>query len=159
MTGTVILHRRRITLYTLFLGLAGLLFFLSATIAATEEKYFEMDKLTISDDPVINTGWKVYRVKCAVCHGSEGVGDGPMADIMITKPADLTTIARRYGGDFPDQAIHEMIDGRHVPLAHGTREMPIWGKELATEAAGIEEEALVKSRIRALLAYLKSIQK
>lgn len=159
MTNSSVLQMRRITLFTLFPGVAGLVFFLSTTTAATEQKYFEMEKLTISDDPVINTGWKVYQVKCAVCHGSEGLGDGPMADILITKPADLTAITKRYGGDFPDQIIHEIIDGRNTPLAHGTREMPIWGKELATEAAGIEEEALVKSRIRALLTYLKSIQK
>ena len=82
-----------------------------------------------------------------------------MKDVLTIKPADLTQISKRYGGDFPYWEIYEIIDGRNAPLSHGTREMPVWGEELAKEAAGITEENFIRGRIKALLTYLKSIQK
>ena len=145
--------------FTIFLSISVMTFLFSSTLATTDEQFFDLEKLTISDDPVINTGWQVYQVKCAVCHGSEGLGDGPMIDVLITKPANLTQISKRYGGDFPFWEIYEKIDGRNAPLSHGTREMPVWGEELAKEAAGITEENFIRGRIKALLTYLKSIQK
>jgi len=147
------------TAFTLFITILTSGFLFSSVYAASDEKFFDMDKLTISDDPVINTGWQVYHVKCAVCHGSEGLGDGPLKDVLIKKPADLTKISKRYGGDFPYWEIYQIIDGRDAPLSHGTREMPVWGEELAKEAAGTSEEDLIRGRIKALLTYLKSIQK
>ena len=146
-------------IFALFVILEGVIFLYSSASATTDEQFFDMEKLTISDDPVINTGWKVYQVKCAVCHGPEGLGNGPMEEVLIKKPADLTQISKRYGGDFPFWEIYEKIDGRNAPLEHGTSEMPVWGKEFAKEAAGISDETLIKGRIKALLTYLKSIQK
>ncbi len=154
-----IINKNNPFLFASLVSLAGVLFLNSPVSAATDEQFFDMEKLTISDDPVINTGWKVYQVKCAVCHGPEGLGNGPMEEVLIKKPADLTQISKRYGGDFPFWEIYEKIDGRNAPLEHGTREMPVWGKEFAKEAAGISDETLVKGRIKALLTYLKSIQK
>lgn len=146
-------------LFVSFMGAVGITFLTLSVSSAAEKEYFDMDKLTISDDPVINTGWKIYHVKCAVCHGEDGTGNGPMKEVLIKPPADLTQISKRYGGDFPFWEIYEFIDGRKAPLAHGTREMPVWGKEFAKEAAGTPEEVLIKGRIRALLTYLQSIQK
>ena len=158
MTYTKFSQINRLAFFTFFTSIVVMIFLYSSTSAATDEKFFDMEKLTISDDPVINTGWQVYQVKCAVCHGSEGLGDGPMIDVLITKPANLTQISKRYGGDFPFWEIYEKIDGRNAPLSHGTREMPVWGEELAKEAAGITEENFIRGRIKALLTYLKSIQ-
>jgi hypothetical protein len=41
---------------------------------------------------------------------------------------DLTQISKRNGGPFPFKLVKEVISGKDsTPLAHGNREMPIWG--------------------------------
>ena len=41
---------------------------------------------------------------------------------------DLTLISQRSGGKFPYQRVKEIIEGKEPGLlAHGDREMPIWG--------------------------------
>src|SRR5687768_13957771 len=69
-----------------------------------------------------------FALYCASCHGSSGRGDGPLTRELRTRPADLTTLARRKNGAFPREAVRAFITGtgRTVP-AHGTIEMPIWG--------------------------------
>jgi mono/diheme cytochrome c family protein len=147
---------------TLAISIACVGFLISSGLVlaaeANEEKFFEEEKLTISDDPIVNTGWQVYQVKCAVCHGSKGLGDGLMEEVLIKKPSDLTQISKRAGGDFPYWELYKIIDGQSALLAHGTREMPIWGKEFAKEAAGMSPESLIRLRIKALITYIESIQ-
>ena len=36
-------------------------------------------------------GESVYRTHCSNCHGSKGQGDGPVADSLTPRPADLTS--------------------------------------------------------------------
>ena len=36
-------------------------------------------------------GESVYRTNCFNCHGATGRGDGPVADSLTPRPADLTT--------------------------------------------------------------------
>ncbi|MGE0483450.1 MAG: cytochrome c [Gammaproteobacteria bacterium] len=93
---------------------------------------------------------------CTVCHGSDGTGNGPFAPMLTTPPADLTGLAERNGGDFPAAKVRAVIDGRRIPIAHGTPEMPIWGKVWAD--AG-EREIGVRARIIDVVAYLRTIQK
>jgi len=146
-------------IFILIVGIACIVFLFSSVSRATENKYLDEERIIISDDSLANDGWHVYQEKCAVCHGFEGLGDGPLKDLLITKPADLTKISKRYGGDFPFWEIYEIIQGSKAPLSHGTREMPVWGEELANDATGVSNENLMQGRIKALLTYLKSIQK
>jgi mono/diheme cytochrome c family protein len=110
-----------------------------------------------------------YESKCASCHGNSGQGFGPLRPFLVTQPADLTTLARRNGGTFPNQIVWLIIDGRtEKPIgAHGSREMPVWGSEYRQEAlraAGPEGAAFaqpewyVRGRIVALLDYLSRMQ-
>jgi mono/diheme cytochrome c family protein len=34
-------------------------------------------------------GRGLYEINCAICHGEQGKGDGPVAEKLIRKPADL----------------------------------------------------------------------
>jgi mono/diheme cytochrome c family protein len=43
-------------------------------------------------------GPDLYKGYCAVCHGSDAKGNGPLAKWLRTAPADLTRIASRNGG-------------------------------------------------------------
>ena len=57
-------------------------------------------------------GHDLYRVYCINCHGVEARGDGPIAELLRVKPADLTAIARENDGAFPAYAVYRQIDGR-----------------------------------------------
>ena len=104
-----------------------------------------------------------YLNSCVVCHGEYGRGDGPLADEMRTAPADLTTLSRSNGGEFPYWKVFALIDGRSVVPAHGSREMPVWGNEFLTgDVAKYGRycgEAITQDRIHALSAYIATLQR
>lgn len=107
-----------------------------------------------------------YMGNCASCHGANGKGDGPVAEVLSTKPSDLTQISKSFSGTFPDDHIYQVIDGQKMINPHGDRLMPVWGPryfEAATETADrvphdVNAQALAHGRIVALVKYLKSIQ-
>jgi mono/diheme cytochrome c family protein len=109
------------------------------------------------------TGAEEFHNSCAVCHGEDGRGDGPLAKVLTVKPADLTQLAKRNDGVFPIEKVSETIDGRQQVGAHGTREMPVWGAryeaEVGRQYGPYGSESLVKTRIYVLVRYLQSIQK
>ena len=73
-------------------------------------------------------GAKIFHYHCVACHGTDGRGHGP-ASVALKHPVpDLTLISERSGGKFPFQRVKEIIEGKEPGLlAHGGREMPIWG--------------------------------
>ena len=111
-----------------------------------------------------------YLSSCAACHGTDGKGKGPMTTELKVAPPDLTVLAKINNGVFPIGAVYEMIDGRTVLGAHGTREMPIWGFRFSPSLLNAyppndidanlnrNPEFTVRRRILALLDYLNSIQ-
>jgi mono/diheme cytochrome c family protein len=112
-------------------------------------------------DPMLaKVGGEMFQQYCASCHGVTGEGNGPVAPSLRTPPADLTRIAARRGGNFPDSDIARFIDGRFDLPAHGTREMPIWGRKLGEPIAeGTQPDEVVRGKLMALVEYLKTIQK
>ena len=110
----------------------------------------------------VEAGRAEYEASCAVCHGPEARGDGPMADLMTVPTPDLTTLALRHGGTFPFGYALETIDGRKVVRAHGSA-MPIWGNRFAAQdmTQGAPREAAVEralGRLLALVMYLETLQ-
>jgi mono/diheme cytochrome c family protein len=101
-------------------------------------------------------GPELYAAYCAVCHGRDGKGNGPVAKQLKPKVPDLTTIAKRNGGRFPMDKVQAIIAGTATgDSAHGSREMPIWGPVFSQ----IEwEKDLGKVRINNLARYLESLQ-
>jgi mono/diheme cytochrome c family protein len=101
-------------------------------------------------------GKMAYLSSCAECHGDDGKGNGPLAAKLKSKPIDLTTLAKNNGGVFPEQKMYEVIDGRRVVAAHGTREMPAWGDRFLS--FGPDTQHIAQNRILAIVDYLKRIQ-
>ena len=107
-----------------------------------------------------------FLSSCAVCHGAEATGEGPLRAFLLKPPSDLTTLARRNGGEFPVGQVMDMIDGRAAVQigSHGTREMPVWGQVYAEHArqddgrAKLHPEWTVRARITALTQYLARLQ-
>lgn len=103
------------------------------------------------------SGRSAFRTYCTSCHGPEAKGDGPLAEYLDPKPADLTQIAQREGGEFPTEMVHQVIDGRQKVRGHGSKDMPVWGDAfLKTDAT--PDEASAQERISQLVAFLASIQ-
>jgi mono/diheme cytochrome c family protein len=111
------------------------------------------------DRTLAELGAPQFQRYCASCHGAQGRGDGPAAASLRTKPADLTRIAARRGGRFPDGEIAQKIDGRFSIEAHGSREMPVWGEVFSQ---GIPDsstaEAVARGQVAVLVEYLKTLQ-
>ena len=102
-------------------------------------------------------GAEVFRTYCATCHGTSARGDGPLSSSMRKKPANLTEIAKRNGGEFPADMVFRTIDGRQPVRGHGGPDMPVWGDafEKSREAGDRER---VKAVIQSLVDFLESIQ-
>jgi mono/diheme cytochrome c family protein len=100
-------------------------------------------------------GNAVYNQYCAPCHGVDGKGKGPAAPAMKVPPTDLTTYAKRHGGQFSEMDLTEVIENERAMPAHGSKDMPIWGEVFrATE----QDLDMRKLRMHNLLAYVKSLQ-
>ncbi|MBI3757705.1 MAG: cytochrome C [Deltaproteobacteria bacterium] len=107
------------------------------------------------EDEITAGGRFQYQSHCAVCHGVHGRGDGRLTKELLRKPANLTQLAKKNGGRFPFWEVYRVIDGREDVVAHGVRDMPIWGVWFrATEG----NELTATGRILELVYYLKSLQ-
>lgn len=105
-------------------------------------------------------GAEIFAQLCASCHGKQGRGDGPVAPAMKAAPPDLTLIAARNGRRFPADWVRDVIDGRAVLPAHGTRAMPVWGYELEASVAEREPgRAAAVTLTNRLVDFLESIQR
>lgn len=101
-------------------------------------------------------GARLYRTYCASCHGTTGLGDGPVAGVLRRAPSNLTAIAASNGGVFPSARVHRIIDGRDVE-SHGVPEMPVWGDAFRRTSDGSDQA--VQARIAALVKHLETMQR
>jgi mono/diheme cytochrome c family protein len=101
-------------------------------------------------------GSDLYQAYCAVCHGNNAKGDGPMGRNLKVAPPDLTRIAKRNGGTFPKQRIEQILSGEtELAAGHGTREMPLWGPIFSRIAW---DQDLGRVRIDNVAKYLEQLQ-
>jgi mono/diheme cytochrome c family protein len=123
---------------------------LGATLASAQEQ------------EVIDAGKREFQRSCASCHGADARGNGPVANVLNVKPADLTQMSKKHGGTFLFWRTYDKISGREEEVAirgHGTREMPIWGDRFRLEPGANEQYALgVRGRLLSLVHYLQSLQ-
>ena len=103
-----------------------------------------------------SSGKEMYRAYCAACHGTDGKGDGPASAALKSRSLDLTDLAKRNAGKFPELRVFGAINGDLRITAHGSQDMPTWGAVFrqmdGTDVAG------VKLRIRNLTKYIESLQ-
>jgi len=75
----------------------------------------------------------IYQLRCAICHGEKGAGDGPAAEFLDPRPRDFTRGLWKYKtspGDLPprDVDLHNIIKSGLV----GTS-MPGWSAKLTVQ--------------------------
>jgi len=106
-------------------------------------------------------GALAFAQDCAACHGADGRGAGPATPDIGRTPPDLTTLAARNGGEFPQLYVLAIIDGLERDQ-HFSDVMPEFGAGDMGGTIVVElEEGIgtpVPSRLLALVAYLETIQ-
>lgn len=104
-----------------------------------------------------------YLNSCAVCHGPDGKGDGPLGDELVKRPTDLTRLSRKNGGEFPYWRVYALIDGRMMVPEHGERDMPVWGRQFlpgdAKKYGPNAGEIVTRERIHNLAGYVQTLQR
>lgn len=96
---------------------------------------------------------KMFDTYCAVCHGTEGTGNGPASKSLTKAPADLTKLAARNNATYPEVHVKRFIEGLDEVPAHGTRDMPMWG-----DLFNSLDRNTTQIRVQALSDYIKGLQ-
>lgn len=135
-----------------FVALATILLAASELAVAAEPGQFDVGKAE-------------YEASCAVCHGMLGKGNGPMRSQLVKPVPDITQLSRHNHGVFPFNRVYQIIDGRAQVMAHGPRDMPVWGRVFSRRSSIyidnypiIDAEAATRSRIMALTEYVYRLQ-
>jgi mono/diheme cytochrome c family protein len=125
---------------------------LFGSIASLHAAQQEQVKKVPATRPISPSGIELYKRHCAVCHGNDLKGVGPVP-APYRVPPDLTTLARRHGGIFPDAYVSDVLRNGVIMPAHGPAQMPTWGTDFA-EMEGLDA-IRVKLRIAKLTNYIK----
>lgn len=99
-------------------------------------------------------GRKEYVRYCSACHGEAADGNGPVANVMTPRPPALTKLRAKFGRPLATRFVAYVM-GTTMPRAHGTSDMPVWGKVLE-EPDGSTGEAV--GTIWKIANYLESLQ-
>jgi len=129
------------------IGLVG--FGLGSMMAALD------DKAPLRPTPA-GAGAEMYMNYCASCHGLDGTGSGPASPALKTPASDLTVLTKRNHGEFPAERVKATIRGDLLVVAHGSKDMPVWGPLFTYLGGGSHAEVTV--RINNLTRYIESIQ-
>lgn len=85
-----------------------------------------------------SAGAETFRVRCVMCHGPEGRGNGPMAAALNPRPMDFTDATKRLATT--DSAMGDVI-------RRGRRSMPAFGQMLTRE------------QVDAVIAHIKTLHR
>jgi mono/diheme cytochrome c family protein len=131
-----------------------MLLFLSASLTEAQEPTKGVKKSPIEMTNAAS-GVQMFNTYCAVCHGKDAKGDGPLATELKIPPANLTLLTKNHGGKYPSDYVSEVImTGPRDAKAHGSRDMPVWGSVFKS----LGDQASVQQRIFNLNKYIESLQ-
>ena len=106
-------------------------------------------------------GRALFMSNCAICHGADGKGNGPLARSTTKAPADLTLVSVRNGDAFPKAEVLSTIDGYARSDLDGPN-MPEFGLLLSGDLVPVDTGDGVMTptprKLVALLEYIESIQ-
>ena len=106
-------------------------------------------------------GAALYDLHCAVCHGADARGNGPLAPALVLQPPNLRTLTARHEGVFPLERVVTRIDGRDPLVAHGSP-MPVYGPFFEGEDTAMKTESgqpiMMSGPVADLVAFLEGVQ-
>ena len=132
--------------------LAALLIFAGGS-AAQSKPAASQDQIPPNFVP---SGKEMFKQYCAACHGLDAKGHGPARAALKIPAADLTTLAKRHGGEFPYDLVTNVLRFGPGVAAHGSSDMPTWGGIF--QYMDNYNQAVVQKRIKNLCDYLVSLQ-
>lgn len=141
-----------------FISVAAILLMMSGLAVAQQapaQNSAQVRHVPITNVPS-NSGKEMFNSYCAVCHGTDGKGNGPAAPAMKTPPVDLTDLAKKDGGKYPSAHVAAVIRGQAGPASHGSQDMPMWGPLFSSISQG--HDAQVQQRIANLVTYIDGLQ-
>lgn len=100
----------------------------------------------------LDAGGRTFGRYCALCHGIDGAGNGPLAESLAAAPPDLTELTEDNKGTFPEERVRNVIENGG-PKGHGMMAMLAWGKVFNEELGGDSHKIIDE-----LTAYIKSLQ-
>jgi hypothetical protein len=107
------------------------------------------------------SGAEDFAAYCSGCHGVGGKGDGELAGVLAHRPADLTGLAERNGGDFPKLRVMAKIWGYTGVVAGGPL-MPNFGplldSPLVPYDSGDGRQTPTPLRLVQLAEYVEGLQ-
>ncbi len=90
-----------------------------------------------ASDEVVESGAEIYDIRCLMCHGESGKGDGPATTMIKPAPPDVSTAEAR----------ERLTDGEmFYKISEGRRPMPAQKGKISDED------------IWALVHYVRSLQ-
>jgi mono/diheme cytochrome c family protein len=104
----------------------------------------------------VPTGKVMFKQYCAACHGLDAKGHGPARAALKVPAADLTTLSKRHGGEFPCDLVSNILRFGPGVAAHGSSDMSTWGAIF--QYMNNYNEAVVQKRIKNLCDYVASLQ-
>ena len=104
----------------------------------------------------VPSGEQMFKQYCAACHGANAKGNGPVRAALKIPAANLTTLAKRHGGDFPYEYVTGVLRFGPGVSSHGSADMPTWGPIF--EYFDNHNQSSVQQRIKNLCDYLASLQ-
>jgi len=143
--------------------LAGSLIVLSGTFLLSQDQGTTAKKLRVQPIGYVNPtdGRQMYKDYCAACHGMKGKGDGPAVEFLKAPPPDLATLTQRNQGKYPALKVKATLQfGPGSSHAHGTIDMPIWGRLFKVQGKEPKDpnDATADMRLSNLTAYVESLQ-
>jgi len=129
-------------------------FFILANAAGAQSKSAS-NQDSIPPD-FVPSGKVMFKQYCAACHGLDAKGHGPARAALKVPAADLTTLAKRHGGEFPTDLVTNVLRFGPGVAAHGSSDMPTWGGIF--QYMDNYNQVAVQKRIKNLIDYLISLQ-
>ncbi len=100
-------------------------------------------------EPPGDPGEQLYMSYCVSCHGPDAKGNGPLADDLPQRPADLTQLAVQNDGVFPSSGVMAKIYG--YLGRYQSHIMPEFGPELSGPTVlWTDERVIVKSGVQTI---------
>ena len=114
----------------------------------------------VEDEPP--SGADDFAAFCPGCHGAVGKGDGALATELDKRPADLTRLAARNGGEFPKLRVMAKVWG-YTGGKDGGAVMPnfrpLLDSQLVPYDSGDGRESPTPLRLVQLAEYVEGLQK
>jgi mono/diheme cytochrome c family protein len=108
------------------------------------------------DAKAAGAGRGLFLQYCTSCHGTDAKGAGPAAASLKAPVPDLTTLPQK-NGKFDEARVRTSIEGTQAKTAHGTRDMPVWGKVFESRPTK-PGAGWAQTDIWNLTQYIQSIQ-